>query len=258
MIEFTLNRNKNGKKSRWAKKYPRKRILERGSEKAAGWYFHDWYDDGYHYFGGDLNKFLLANVGRPVDKVFSEFLQRCRRGTEKYNLREWFYNMFKNKEDIDYTGGFYLSNGIINYKKRRKRPQRNYTSPTFDYGQFNIQNLPSRRTLFTLCKEAEKTHKKQFLGEFYISDSYHGKVRKATVYVAARLDYEASYFYMGLAGIETIGIGVKFSVWSRPDGKDVIDPYYTSYYSYRWTKELPQYVFIVKKRRILDKYYQTM
>ena len=54
MIEFTLNRNKNGKKSRWAKKksrwakkyprwakkYPRERILKRGSEKAAGWYFH--------------------------------------------------------------------------------------------------------------------------------------------------------------------------------------------------------------------------
>lgn len=38
MIEFTLNRNRNGKKSRWAKKYPRKRILKRGSEKAAGTY----------------------------------------------------------------------------------------------------------------------------------------------------------------------------------------------------------------------------
>lgn len=35
MIEFTLNRNRNGKKSRWAKRYPRKRILKRGSEKAA-------------------------------------------------------------------------------------------------------------------------------------------------------------------------------------------------------------------------------
>lgn len=27
MIEFTLSRARNGKKSRWAKKYPRKRIL---------------------------------------------------------------------------------------------------------------------------------------------------------------------------------------------------------------------------------------
>ena len=68
MIEFTLNRNRNGKKSRWAKKYPRKRILKRGSEKAAGWYFHNWYDDDYHYFHGDLHKFLLKNVGRPVDE----------------------------------------------------------------------------------------------------------------------------------------------------------------------------------------------
>ena len=68
MIEFTLNRNRNGKKSRWAKKYPRKRILKKGSEKAAGWYFHNWYDDGYHYFHGDLHKFLLKNVGRPVDE----------------------------------------------------------------------------------------------------------------------------------------------------------------------------------------------
>lgn len=86
MIEFTLSRNRNGKKSRWAKKYPRKRILKRGSEKAAGWYFHNWYDDDCHYFHGDLHKFLLKNVGRPVDKVFSEFLQRCRRGEDSTYL----------------------------------------------------------------------------------------------------------------------------------------------------------------------------
>lgn len=45
MIEFTLSRGGSGKKSRWAKKYPRKRILKRGSEKAAGWYFHKWSGD---------------------------------------------------------------------------------------------------------------------------------------------------------------------------------------------------------------------
>ena len=70
MLEFELKRSKKGKRSRWSKKYPRKRILKKGSEKAAGWYFHNWYDDNYHYFHGDLHKFLLKNVGRPVDKVF--------------------------------------------------------------------------------------------------------------------------------------------------------------------------------------------
>lgn len=93
MIQFTLNRSGKGKRSKWAKKFPRKKILKKGSEKAAGWYFSNWYDGFYHYFGGDLYKFLLANVGRPADKVFSKFLKRCNRGTEKYNLREKFYNM---------------------------------------------------------------------------------------------------------------------------------------------------------------------
>lgn len=145
MIEFTLNRNRSGKKSRWAKKYPRKRILKRGGEKAAGWYFHNWYDDGYHYFHGDLHKFLLKNVGRPVDKVFSEFLQRCRRGTEKYNLREWFYDMFEEKENMDYRGGFYLSDGIINYRKKSRRPEGPYVPSPYIPVWFNTQNLPSKK-----------------------------------------------------------------------------------------------------------------
>ena len=205
MIEFTLNRNKNGKKSRWAKKYPRERILKRGSEKAAGWYFHNWLDDDYHHFHGDLHKFLLKNVGRPVDKVFSEFLQRCRKGTEKYNLKELFYDMFGEKEDIDYRGGFYLSNGIINYKK-------------------------------------------QLLGTFYISTGLY-KTRKATVYVAAKLDYVASYFYMGIAKIAEVGLGVGFYVYRAQDGKEYIDPRYTTYSEYKWSsnKKLPDYVFLTKE-----------
>lgn len=45
MIEFTLNRNRNGKKSRWTKKYPRKRILKRGSEKAAEYHYQNRVDE---------------------------------------------------------------------------------------------------------------------------------------------------------------------------------------------------------------------
>lgn len=246
MIEFTLNRNRNGKKSRWAKKYPRKRILKRGGEKAAGWYFHNWYD-GYYYFHGDLHKFLLKNVGRPVDKVFSEFLQRCRRGTEKYNLRGLFYDMFKNKEDIDYTGGFYLSNGIINYKKRSKRPEGPYVPSPFILAQFNTQNLPSKRDLYNICKKAKETHEKQLLGTFYISDGLY-ESRKATVYVAARSDYKASYFYMEMAKIREVGMGVKFWVSRSYTGKYLINPYYITYSEYKWLNmELPDYVFLTKE-----------
>lgn len=248
MIEFTLNRDRNGKKSRGTKKYPRKRILKKGSEKAAGWYFHNRYEDDYHYFHGDLHKFLLNNVGRPVDKVFSEFLQRCRRGTEKYNLREWFYDMFREKENIGYMGGFYLSNGIINYKKKSKRPESSLCfHHLLDLLQFNTQNLPSKRELYSICKKAEETHEKQLLGTFYISTGLY-KTRKATVYVAAKSDYMASYFYMGIAKIAEVGMGVDFRVYRGQNRKEYINPVFITYSEYKWRDyKLPNYVFLTKE-----------
>lgn len=247
MIEFTLNKNSKGRRSKWSKKYPRKGILRKGSDKAVGWCPHNWIDDNYYYLGGDLTRFLLANVGRPVDKVFSKFLQRCRKSTRKYNLKERFYSMFKSKEDIDYKGGFYLSNGIINYKKKSIRPKDSYVPSPFVLAQFNIQNLPSGKSLYDICKKAEETHEKQLLGTFYIlTDLY--KSRKATVYVATKSDYKASYFYMEIARIKEIGIGVRFCVSSTQDGKRQVDPYYITYYDYRWKlKELPEYVFLTKE-----------
>lgn len=53
-------------------------------------------------------------------------------------------------------------------------------------------------------KKAEETHEKQLLGTFYISDGLY-ESRKATVYVAAKSDYKASYFYMEMAKIREVG-----------------------------------------------------
>lgn len=124
MIEFGTKRSYNGKKSRLHKKFPRKRIAKVG-EKVAGWCRNNWNDDGYSYLSGNLHKFLLSNVGRPVDKVFSEFLKRCDKTAHKYNLKYEFYDYFEEKSEIDYLGGFYLTNGIVNYKKPTKRPKSN-------------------------------------------------------------------------------------------------------------------------------------
>ena len=248
MIEFTLNRSRNGKKSRWSKKYPRKRILKRGNEKSAGWCFNNWYDDSYHYLHGNLHKFLLKNIGRPVDKVFSEFLQRCRKGTERYNLREWFYDMFEDKEVIGYTGGFYLSNGVINYKKRVKRPKSLNVPPPSVLQQINAESLLSKRKLYEICKKAEETHEKQLLGTFYISTGLY-KTRKATVYVVTKSDYETYYFYMKIAKVEGIGIGVKFFVYKEQNGKEYIDPIFYHPLLSRDAKisELTNYVFLTKE-----------
>lgn len=35
-------------------------------KKAAGWYFHNWYDDGYHYFHGDFH-IVLNGIDRKDD-----------------------------------------------------------------------------------------------------------------------------------------------------------------------------------------------
>lgn len=73
---FSLKKAHGGKRSRWSKKFPRKKIFTRRGEKAAHWFRNNWIDDSYTYLHGDIHKFLLANIGRPVDKVFSEFLKR--------------------------------------------------------------------------------------------------------------------------------------------------------------------------------------
>lgn len=246
MIEFTINRNKNGKKSRWAKKYPRKRILKRGSEKAAGWYFHSWYHDNFHYFSVDITKFLMSNLGKPVNKVFSEFLRRCRKCTGKYNLRDKFYSVFKNKEDIDYKGGFYLTNGIINYRKGERKPKKSVL-PMFNYGQYNLNNLPDKNTLLDICNKAKDTHNKQPIGEFYISGNSYDKVEKVMVYIATTSDYKESYFYMKLCNIIRVGVGVRFINGVYRKDRNINYVCYISQYTYD-ERNLPQYVFITKNK----------
>lgn len=238
MIEFELGRARNGKRYRWAKKFPRNKILHRGDEKSAYWFKNNWIDDNYSYFKGDLNKFLMSNVGRPVDKVFSEFLKRCRRGTEKYNLRKWFYDMFEEKSDIDYHGGFYITSGILNYKKRTEKPKlRSYVS-IVDY---NRQIMPD---IVLLCKECESNHTKQLVGEFKLSY----KVQKR-VYLIERevwlndLKLQAHY---RLCSIYGVGKGVSKSVWNSQDKMYKVS--YEVWDSYSWS--LPEFVFITKIEKI--------
>lgn len=239
MIEFELGRARNGKRYRWAKKFPRNKILHRGDEKSAYWFKNNWIDDNYIYFKGDLDKFLMSNVGKPVDKVFSEFLKRCRRGTEKYNLRKWFYDMFEEKSDIDYHGGFYITNGILNYKKKTEKPKlRSYVS-IVDY---NRQIMPD---IVLLCKECESNHTKQLVGEFKLSY----KVQKR-VYLIEReiwlsdLKLQAHY---RLCSIYGIGKGVHKYVWDSQDKMYKVS--YEVCDSYNWSG-LPEFVFITKIEKI--------
>ena len=230
MIEFGTKRLSNGKKSRIHKKFPRKRILNRRDEKYCNWYPSNWDEDNYPYFHGNLVRFLKANIGRPVDKVFPEFLSRCRRSASRYNLKQEFYDMFEKKEDINYKGGFYLTNGIINYRKRTKRPYH----PWINIEDLNRAAMPS---LTSVCKKCESTHTKQYLGIFYIS------YVKKKVYIVEKSVYDtdlklnAKYKPCYIHGV---GNGAYEESWC---GKRVK---YTPYI--RWYGEPPvsKFIFITK------------
>lgn len=239
MIEFGLKRARNGKRSRWSRKYPRKRILNRGDEKAANWFRSNWIDDNYRYFRGDLHKFLLSNVGRPVDKVFSEFLDRCRKSANVYNLREWFYDMFEEKSEINWSGGFYITNDILNYKKRTKRPR----SKSYTYMEdYNRRAMPD---MTPLCKECEATHTKQLMGMFKLA--YNVQKR---VYLVEReiwlndLKLQAHY---RLCSIYGVGKGVSKSIWDSQD--KMYKATYELWDDWSWS-ELPEFVFITKIEKI--------
>ena len=111
--------------SKWNKRYPRTTITNQGGDREAHkivqWCRNNWIDDRYT----DMNckriiKFLKNNVGRPIDNILSEFVQRCHKSI--YKPKELLYSFIEEKDKIRWSwGGFYLSNGILNYKKPRKK-----------------------------------------------------------------------------------------------------------------------------------------
>ena len=239
MIEFGLKRARNGKKSRCLRKFPRKRILHRGDEKVAFWFRSNWIEDNYRYFNGNLDKFLMSNVGRPVDKVFSEFLDRCNKSANVYNLRKWFYGMFEEKSEIGWLGGFYITNGILNYKKRTNKPKsKSYIS----IGAYNRQIMPD---IVTLCKQCESSHLKQPVGEFKLTY----KVQKRVYLVEREVwlnDLKLQSHYR-LCSIYGVGKGVFKSVWNSQD--KMYKATYELWDGWSWS-ELPEFVFITKIEKI--------
>lgn len=123
MIEF----KERGRGTKWHHRTPRARINRLGGDrvayKEANWFKNNWEDDRAKWAFNGIERFLKVNIGRPVDKVFSEFLERCDKSTKSYNLKKIFYDHIKEKEDITWYGGFYVTNGILNYKKRTSRPK---------------------------------------------------------------------------------------------------------------------------------------
>lgn len=115
MIKFGTRKQGNGKRGREHTKFYRgTKMLKNFEGSKLGMRINKWPEISIR--AKHLFRFLHSNIGRPVDKVFSEFVARCDKSI--YNPKETFYVWIKEKEDITRFGGFYITNGILNYKKR--------------------------------------------------------------------------------------------------------------------------------------------
>ena len=180
-LTFGLKRSST-KSKRTHKKFPRYKFKDftaiPRNLKEWGYCKHNWNDDDY--LNGDIEKFLKCHVGYPVNKVFSKFLSRCN-NLSKFNPKEEFYSFIQDKEDIDsQRGGFYVTNGILNYKKPVKGSDYQIINK-YNENQKRFNKLylrPLTKVLIEsgigkyLLREGEKT----IYIDFYPGAGYYGNI----------------------------------------------------------------------------------
>lgn len=217
-LEF---KRKKSHSTKWSNKYPRARINNKGGDRkatiAAGWHKNNWNDDATYNISGKLmERFLKSNVGRPVDKVFSEFLEKCDSKLRKsYPLKKEFYSYIEKKEDIKWYGGFYVTNGILNYKKGTKFIYK--TNPHLislnEAADYNSSNLPKNNDIVFMCEKANKTKSPQYLGSFYVYN--RPTPIKKSVYIVDKDAYLPTFETSEVVGFGC-GIGLfNYSTQSR-------------------------------------------
>ena len=208
-LVFNLKRSST-KSKRTHKKFPRYKFKDFTSIprnlKEWGYCKHNWNDDDYTYFNGDIKKFLKHNLGKPINKVYSKFLKRCK-NIGMFNPKEEFYNFIQKKEDIvKWIGGFYLTNDILNYKKPIKKEK------SKSYYVTNKERF-NRLDLHTLLKTLSELHIPQCLGMYYI----HNVER--TVY----MDFTNSPIFEDTkrvkCSIPKVGYGIDLNIVNTQTGK---------------------------------------
>lgn len=130
--EFKMQGVGNRKKSRLYKKTRRASMnkidathLPMRVQSDKGGYWSQPSRGSVHIPYSKIRKFLMTGVGRPVDKVYSEFLQEGSKYAQIRNLQEIFNEFIHQRDNYANRGlklgGFYVSNGILNYKASKKR-----------------------------------------------------------------------------------------------------------------------------------------
>lgn len=192
MLNFGL---KHRHSSSWHKKFPRQKI-EREDPKHLGMHQHlrlrnEWFEGRQGFLSiKEIRKFLEANLGKNVDKVFSKFTKRARRYKHDVNLKERFFSQLD--PDKRCPSGYELDNQnrIIRSKERKYKRVSNREAESFNYAMY-----PSNIKQY--LRDTELT----FLGHFYLR-TRHWNWLKAPVYVCHKDWYNL---------VKEYGVGKKYT-----------------------------------------------
>lgn len=250
MLEFRISKLKPPKKRRYeGKKHLRKKIDKLGGEKeaykAVKSNLNTFPNNSIYHIEKQLIKFLHKNVSRPVDKVFSEFNERSSKYKYLFNARKMFYEYIFLKEDINKRrGGFYVTNGILNYKEPIKKEEVIIKCKfnNINVVEYNQSVMPLKNKVMDLCEKASLQKSPQFLGKFYIGDAYKHELKK--VYIIDKNDLNTIY---NIANLRGYGIGLRlFDTYSQSKlrNKDIMYIYSFLNTHNLITKHNSQYVFI--------------
>ena len=199
MITFGRRKSGNGRKSRSQPKFIRGTKFLKNFEghklpmkRMQGW-------THISISAEKIERFLLSNIGRPVNNVYSDFLTRC--APTIHNPYDTFFRNISKKEDIGRWGGFYITNGTLNYKKRKK-----YHNDTSHYDtsiEFNKQNFPDNQTLRLACNRAVRDGL-TLLGKFYVVIDYRRGIELKNAFIR---DVSSCAGFLKFESAEVLGIG---------------------------------------------------
>lgn len=168
-----------------------------------GYCKHNQNDDCI-YTKGNMKRFLMSNLGKPT--VYSKFLKRWK---SFENPKEEFYCWIKDSI-VESIGGFYLVNGILNYKKPNKAKKE---TNVFQENLKKFQQLD----LKSLLKILIELKVPQCLGVFKV----HGGEK--TIYMDFYPNYNSEdadkWKLRQITSIGGVGYGINYDVINFQTGK---------------------------------------
>lgn len=149
-ITFRYGRHGYGKRDRYYKKFPRQ-LIDKPNKVIS----HT--DINYKHIYGNIKRFLLARVNKPINKVYSEFLKHCDKSVKNYgDIKNWFYRAIEYPYGVDV---FYVEDGILKHKTRVLPKYQSTTHINEDnLKQVNFNNI---------IKNLLDSNIPQYIGNFY-------------------------------------------------------------------------------------------